>query len=154
MQGAPFKFDQNNEMHRKAQYYLETMDREKFPTFGDVMVAAIVDYFDRYYAEDQEGAIDAPAGAEPAAGDAAVADANATDQFAEAGMYAESGAVDPAGGDLEAMVTRAVEQALDRKLPEIIGPLLEEYGLGAEKEKNEADLESVEKDINWGFLGG
>lgn len=125
MQGAPFKFDQNNEMHRRAQHYLETMDREKFPTFGDVMVAAIVDYFDRYYAGDQEDA----------GGDSVYADGSAQ-------------------SDLEAVVERAVERALERKLPEVIGPLLEKYGQDSGGEQNSADLESVEKDINWGFLGG
>lgn len=125
MQGAPFKFDQNNEMHRRAQHYLETMDREKFPTFGDVMVAAIVDYFDRYYAGDQEDA----------GGDSVYSDGSAR-------------------SDLEAVVERAVERALERKLPEVIGPLLEKYGQGSGGEQNSADLESVEKDINWGFLGG
>lgn len=138
MQGAPFKFDQNNEMHRRAQHYLETMDREKFPTFGDVMVAAIVDYFDRYYAGDQEDA----------GGDSVYVDAKATDQAFNAGVD------DLAQSDLEAVVERAVEKALERKLPEVIGPLLEKCGQGSGEEQNSADLESVEKDINWGFLGG
>lgn len=123
LKGSPFEFDQNNELHRKAQYYLETMDRERFPTFGDVIVTAIVDYFDRLYAEVPE---------------TVAADA----QFQNA-------------------VEKAVEDALEKKLPGIIGPMLDEYfekdpddGADEDADEESVSLESVEKDINWGFLGG
>ena len=126
LQGSPFEFDQSNELHRKAQHYLETMDRDVFPTFGDVMITAIVDYFDRYYARQE------------------------TDPGADQ--------------DLEDRIARVVEETLERKLPEIIGPMLEEMSAspshGGDAEKNEedkaepVDLEAVEKEINWGFLGG
>ena len=126
MQGTLFEFDQNNELHRKAQHYIETMDREKFPSFGDLMVTAIVEYFDRYYGQE--------------------------DTLPET--------------DLDVWIETAVERALEKKLPEVLMPILDER-FSAEDRKvsdeiedpeDEAnkplDLEAVEKDINWGFLGG
>lgn len=142
LQGSPFEFDQSNELHRKAQHYLETMDRDVFPTFGDVMITAIVDYFDRYYARQET---DPGMEFSPEYGAAYPGDASA-DQA------------------LEDRIARVVEETLERKLPEIIGPMLEEMSAspshGGDAEKNEedkaepVDLEAVEKEINWGFLGG
>ena len=130
-QSTFFEFDENNELHRKAQDYIETMDRDKFPTLGDLMVTAIVDYFDRYYAQQN--------------GETLISD------------------TDPQS--IENMIEAACERALEKKLPEILAPMLnnlqtaegtgdEEAQLEAEEQSEALDLGAVEKDINWGFLGG
>ena len=136
MQGTLFEFDQNNELHRKAQHYIETMDREKFPAFGDLMVTAIVDYFDRYHEQNEPGNDD----------------------------HLDPAAPQGAEADLEARIEAAVEHALERKLPEVLAPYLEDLASEAgsdgkdqkppEEEAEAIDLEAVKKDIDWGFLGG
>ena len=135
---SPFEFDQNNELHRKAQHYLETMDREVFPTFGDVMVAAIVDYFDRYYEKEMDRI-------------------NVSDDSID-GLGTGS-------DDLDLRIERAVERALENKLPGIIEEALRNNNVTApaddsqegEEEPSQddsVDLSSVADDISWGFLQG
>ena len=146
MQGTLFEFDKDNELHRKAQHYIETMDREQFPAIGDLMVTAIVDYFDRYYGQDDQ-----------------------QQYISEPAFETEPEATDM---DLDARIEAAVERALERKLPGILAPVLEGVSErtseatsgqvvddGASEEQEEIggdhiDLGAVEKDINWGFLGG
>lgn len=135
---SPFEFDQSNELHRKAQHYLETMDREVFPTFGDVMVAAIVDYFDRYYEKEMDRI-------------------NVSDDSIN-GLGTGS-------DDLDLRIERAVERALENKLPGIIEEALRNNNVTApaddsqegEEEPSQddsVDLSSVADDISWGFLQG
>lgn len=135
---SPFEFDQSKELHRRAQHYLETMDREVFPTFGDVMVAAIVDYFDRYYDKKMDQ-INVP-----------------RDSVETVGTGSD---------DLDLRIERAVEKALKNMLPEIIEEALRNNNVIAptddsregEKEPEQddsVDLSSVADDISWGFLQG
>ena len=135
---SPFEFDQSKELHRRAQHYLETMDREVFPTFGDVMVAAIVDYFDRYY-DKKKDQINVP-----------------RDSVETVGTGSD---------DLDLRIERAVEKALKNMLPEIIEEALRNNNVIAptddsregEKEPEQddsVDLSSVADDISWGFLQG
>ncbi len=49
------RFNLDKELHRKAWNYLQIMDREKFPSYSQAVIIALVDYFDRYYADDAEG---------------------------------------------------------------------------------------------------
>lgn len=135
---SPFEFDQSNELHRKAQHYLETMDREVFPTFGDVMVAAIVDYFDRYYEKEMDRI-------------------NVSDDSIN-GLGTGS-------DDLDLRIERAVERALENKLPGIIEEALRNNNVTAPADDSQegeeepaqddsVDLSSVADDISWGFLQG
>ena len=48
------RFNLDKELHRKAWNYLQIMDREKFPSYSQAVIIALVDYFDRYYAGDTE----------------------------------------------------------------------------------------------------
>ena len=156
---SPFEFDQSNEQHRKAQHYLKTMDREVFPTFGDVMIAAIVDYFDRYYGN-QVDEIEEPEDAGVKAG-ISLGDPGAVAEVL-AGDLAE--VMPSPRDDLEEMIERAAERALERKLPEILPDILgdgfkseqdqDEEKDEEEKEDNSVDLSSVADEISWGFLQG
>lgn len=49
------RFNLDKELHRKAWNYLQIMDREKFPSYSQAVIIALVDYFDRYYADDTGG---------------------------------------------------------------------------------------------------
>ncbi len=146
---SPFEFDQSNELHRKAQHYLETMDREVFPTFGDVMVAAIVDYFDRYYEKEMDRI-------------------NVSDDSINGlgtGSDDSIGGLGTGSDDLDLRIERAVERALENKLPGIIEEALRNNNVTApaddsqegEEEPSQddsVDLSSVADDISWGFLQG
>lgn len=46
------RFNLDKELHRKAWNYLQTMDREKFPSYSQAVIIALADYFDRLYADD------------------------------------------------------------------------------------------------------
>lgn len=128
MQGTLFEFDQDNELHRKAQHYIKTMDREKFPSFGDLMVTAIVDYFDRYYEQESEEAEGAPE-----------LDARieaAVERALERKLPEVLRSMDLVAGDGDGKATEAGSEE------------------PAEETAEPIDLEAVKKDINWGFLGG
>ena len=43
------RFNLNKEQQRKAWEYLQTMDRQNFKSYSQVISLALVDYFDRYY---------------------------------------------------------------------------------------------------------
>ena len=49
------RFNLDKELHRKAWNYLRIMDREKFPSYSQAVIIALVDFFDRYYADDTGG---------------------------------------------------------------------------------------------------
>ena len=131
---SPFEFDQSNELHRKAQHYLETMDREVFPTFGDVMVAAIVDYFDRYYGS----------------------------EMSEVEEVFDGVSAEDLDRRIERAVERALDKKLPQILSEILekGETVVEDGESVSEESEEegeddqVDLSSVADAISWGFLNG
>ena len=43
------RFNLNKEQQRRAWEYLQTMDRQNFKSYSQVISLALVDYFDRYY---------------------------------------------------------------------------------------------------------
>ena len=43
------RFNLNKEQQRKAWDYLQTMDRQNFKSYSQVISLALVDYFDHYY---------------------------------------------------------------------------------------------------------
>ena len=43
------RFNLNKDQQRKAWEYLQTMDRQNFKSYSQVISLALVDYFDRYY---------------------------------------------------------------------------------------------------------
>lgn len=43
------RFNLDKEIPAKAWQYLQTMDRQEFKSYSQVIVAALADYFDRYY---------------------------------------------------------------------------------------------------------
>ena len=43
------RFNLNKEQQRRAWEYLQTMDRQDFKSYSQVISLALVDYFDRYY---------------------------------------------------------------------------------------------------------
>lgn len=55
LRNTNLRFNLDKELHRKAWNYLQIMDREKFPSYSQAVIIALVDYFDRYYANDAEG---------------------------------------------------------------------------------------------------
>ena len=137
---SPFEFNHNNEMHQRAKHYLETMDRNVFPSFGDVMVTAIVDYFDRYYAE----------------------------QTADVTDKADDMSGTPLD-DLDIRIEQAVERALKKSLPALLTDALSNEDIIAaisadpgsdndseQKDKGDesVDLSNVAENISWGFLNG
>ena len=126
MQGTLFEFDQKNELHRKAQHYIETMDREKFPSFGDLMITAIVDYFDRYYEQE--------------AGENKAAQMDLDARIEAAVEHALESKLPEI---LAPVLEKAAHQADEDDSQEL-----------EEKADDHVDLESVKQDINWGFLGG
>ena len=42
------RFNLNKDQHRKACEYLQTMNRQDFKSYSQVISIALVDYFDRY----------------------------------------------------------------------------------------------------------
>ena len=44
------RFNLDKEQQRRAWEYLQTMDRQDFKSYSQVISLALVDYFDRYYA--------------------------------------------------------------------------------------------------------
>jgi hypothetical protein len=48
------RFNLDNPVHQKAWGYLQTMDRNKFKSYTQVVIIALVDYFDRYYKEQDD----------------------------------------------------------------------------------------------------
>ena len=42
------RFNLNKEQQRRAWEYLQTMDRQDFKSYSQVISLALVDYFDRY----------------------------------------------------------------------------------------------------------
>ena len=43
------RFNLGKEQQRRAWEYLQTMDRQDFKSYSQVISLALVDYFDRYY---------------------------------------------------------------------------------------------------------
>ncbi len=43
------RFNLDKEIPAQAWQYLQTMDRQEFKSYSQVIAAALVDYFDRYY---------------------------------------------------------------------------------------------------------
>ena len=43
------RFNLDKEQQRRAWEYLQTMDRQDFKSYSQVISLALVDYFDRYY---------------------------------------------------------------------------------------------------------
>lgn len=43
------RFNLKKDQQRKAWEYLQTMDRQDFKSYSQVISIALVDYFDRYY---------------------------------------------------------------------------------------------------------
>ena len=43
------RFNLEKDLQRKAWEYLQTMDKQEFKSYSQVIAAALVDYFDRYY---------------------------------------------------------------------------------------------------------
>ena len=43
------RFNLDKEQQRRAWEYLQTMDRQEFKSYSQVISLALVDYFDRYY---------------------------------------------------------------------------------------------------------
>ena len=43
------RFNLDKDQQRKAWEYLQTMDRQNFKSYSQVISLALVDYFDRYY---------------------------------------------------------------------------------------------------------
>ena len=43
------RFNLDKEQQRRAQEYLQTMDRQDFKSYSQVISLALVDYFDHYY---------------------------------------------------------------------------------------------------------
>ena len=43
------RFNLDKEQQRRAWEYLQTMDRQNFKSYSQVISLALVDYFDRYY---------------------------------------------------------------------------------------------------------
>ena len=43
------RFNLDKEIPARAWQYLQTMDRQEFKSYSQVIAAALVDYFDRYY---------------------------------------------------------------------------------------------------------
>ena len=44
------RFNLDKEQQRRAWEYLQTMDRQDFKSYSQVISLALVDYFDRYFA--------------------------------------------------------------------------------------------------------
>ena len=51
------RFNLNKEQQRRAWEYLQTMDRQDFKSYSQVISLALVDYFDRYYRTQTETVI-------------------------------------------------------------------------------------------------
>ncbi len=47
------RFNLDKELHRKAWNYLQIRDQEKFPSYSQTVIIALVDYFGRYYAAEE-----------------------------------------------------------------------------------------------------
>lgn len=43
------RFNLEKELQNKAWQYLQTMDKQKFKSYSNVIAVSLVDYFDRYY---------------------------------------------------------------------------------------------------------
>lgn len=43
------RFNLDKELQNKAWQYLQTMDKQKFKSYSNVIAVSLVDYFDRYY---------------------------------------------------------------------------------------------------------
>ena len=43
------RFNLDKEQQRRAWEYLQTMDRQDFKSYSQVISLALIDYFDRYY---------------------------------------------------------------------------------------------------------
>lgn len=43
------RFNLNKDLHRKAWDYLQTMDRQEFKSYSQVIALALVNFFDHYY---------------------------------------------------------------------------------------------------------
>ena len=48
------RFDIQKEDHRRAWNYLHDMDRREFKSYSNVVVQAVLDYFDRYYKREED----------------------------------------------------------------------------------------------------
>ena len=48
------RFNLDKEQQRRAWEYLQTMDRQDFKSYSQVISLALVDYFDRYYRTRQD----------------------------------------------------------------------------------------------------
>lgn len=43
------RFNLDKDLQNKAWQYLQTMDKQKFKSYSNVIAVSLVDYFDRYY---------------------------------------------------------------------------------------------------------
>ena len=43
------RFNLEKDLQRKAWEYLQTMDKQEFKSYSNVIALALIDYFDRYY---------------------------------------------------------------------------------------------------------
>ena len=43
------RFNLDKDMQNRAWQYLQTMDKQHFKSYSNVIAVALVDYFDRYY---------------------------------------------------------------------------------------------------------
>ena len=43
------RFNLDNDLQNRAWQYLQTMDKQHFKSYSNVIAVALVDYFDRYY---------------------------------------------------------------------------------------------------------
>ena len=48
------RFNLDNPLHQKAWAYLQSMDKKKFKSYSHVIVLALVDFFDRYYRQQDD----------------------------------------------------------------------------------------------------
>ena len=49
------RFNLDKEQQRRAWEYLQTMDRQDFKSYSQVISLALVDYFDRYFFQAEDG---------------------------------------------------------------------------------------------------
>lgn len=48
------RFNLDNPLHQKAWAYLQSMDKKKFKSYSHVIILALVDFFDRYYRQQDD----------------------------------------------------------------------------------------------------
>lgn len=48
------RFNLDNPLHQKAWAYLQSMDKKKFKSYSHVIILALIDFFDRYYRQQDD----------------------------------------------------------------------------------------------------